>query len=225
MLYSLERLETEAKESRAAAGILFNARDLLAYGIPQANGAETIKAVKQVFILRGAGKAAEWALDNIPGFASDGKEAAARVKQIIEQEKSGEAVIDALCERYRTEKGARQRKEHNPEYLTERAAAAEAAARLIKEGQQIRQENGLPAADENSIIKAVKEKYIETEAAGKVAEWAFNNIPGFALTISKAKERVKWIIDAEKCGEAAIDTAADGIRDRNRKRARLIAAG
>ena len=73
-------------------------------------------------------------------------------------------------------------------------------------------------------IKAVKQVFI-LRGAGKVAEWAFNNIPGFALTINKAKERVKWIIDAEKCGEAAIDTAADRIRDRNRKRARLIAAG
>jgi len=218
MLYSLERLEAEAAENRAAAGILFNARDLVAYGIPQADGAEIIKAVKQVFILRGAGKAAEWAFESIPGFASDAKEAAARVQRIIEQEKSGEAAVDALCDKYRTEKGARQRREHNPEYLTERAEAAEAAARLIKEGQQMRREKGLPAADEGGIIKAVKERYIETQSAGKAAEWAFESIPGFALTLNRAKERVRWIIDAEQCGEAAIDKAADKIRDRNRKR-------
>ena len=101
MLYSLERLEAEAAENRAAAGILFNARDLVAYGMPQADGAEIIKAVKQVFILRGAGKAAEWAFESIPGFALTLNRAKERVRWIIDAEKCGEAAIDKAADKIR----------------------------------------------------------------------------------------------------------------------------
>ena len=222
MLYSLEKLETEAAEYRAAARILIDAREVLEEGIPITDAAEVVKAVKEIFILRGVKVAAEWAFDNVPAFAFDSKEAAERVKRIIEQEKSGEAALDALCDHYRADKGARQRRRHNPRFLLSMAGEWERAARLIREGQQIRQRQNLPAADENSIIKSVKERYIEMQSAGKVAEWAFNNIPGFSLTINKAKERVNWIIDAEQSGEAALDAACDKARDANRKKAGII---
>ena len=219
MKYSLEKLEAEAAADRAAAGIMIEARELLEEGTAAATEAEIVKAVKEVFILRGAKAAAHWAFDSIPGCSADTKEAAERVKRIMEQEKSGEAALDALCDYYRENKGARQRRRHDIEFLTDEAERLERAAELIREGQQIRQERGLQEPGEDQIIKAVKESYTKLQSIEKAAQQAFDSIPGFSLTINKAKERVKWIIDAEESGEAALDTACSMARDRNRKRA------
>ncbi|MBQ6446001.1 MAG: hypothetical protein IJJ10_00835 [Bacillus sp. (in: Bacteria)] len=66
MKYSLEKLETEAAADRAAAGIMIEARELLEEGTAAATEAEIVKAVKEVFILRGAKAAAQWAFDWLP---------------------------------------------------------------------------------------------------------------------------------------------------------------
>jgi len=219
--YSLEKLEAEAAADRSAAEILIEAREKLEEGTAAETEADIIKAVKEVFILRGAKVAAQWAFDSIPAFAADSKEAAERVKRIIEQEKSGEAALDALCNYYRENKGARQRRRHDIDFLTAEAEQLERAAELIKEGQQIRQERGLQEPGEDAIIKAVKECYINLQSIEKAAQWAFDSVPGFSLTVNKAKERVIWIIDAEESGEAALDKACSMARDRNRKRAAI----
>lgn len=219
MKYSLEKLDAEAAADRSAAEILIEARETLEKGTGTAE-ADIIKAVKEVFILRGAKVAAQWAFDSIPAFAADNKEAAERVKRIIEQE-SGEAALDALCNYYRENKGARQRRRHDIDFLTAEAERLERAAELIKEGQQIRQERGLQEPGEDAIIKAVKECYINLQSIEKAAQWAFDSVPGFSLTVNKAKERVIWIIDAEESGEAALDKACSMARDRNRKRAAI----
>lgn len=218
MLYPLERLEAEAAADRKKADILIEAREVLEDGIAAEDETEIIKAVKEVYILRGVKVAAQWAVDSVPGFAADTKEAAERVKRIIEQEKSGEAALDAFCDYYRENKGARQRRQNDISFLLAEAEKLERAARLMREGQQIRQENGQEEPGEEKIVKAVKESYINLQSINKAAEWAFDNIPGFALTMNKARERVSWIIDAEESGEAALDMACDMVRDRNRKK-------
>lgn len=222
MIYPLEKLEAEAAAYRAAARILFDARDVLEEGATITSAVEAVKAVKEVYILRGVKVATDWAIKNVPAFVFDSIEAAGRVKRIIEQEQSGDAALDALCDQYREQRGARQRRQHDPYYLLQTAEKLERAARLMKEGQQIRKEQNLPAADENGIIKAVKERYIETQSAVKVSEWAFDNIQGFSLTKNKAKERVDWIIDAEQSGEAALDIACEKVRKANRKKAGIM---
>ena len=221
MIYPLERLEAEAAADREKADILIKAREVLEAGIAAEDEAEIIKAVKGVYILRGVKVAAQWAVDSVPGFAEDTKEAAERVKRIIEQE-SGEAALDAFCNYYRENKGARQRRQHDYNFLLAEAEKLERAARLMREGQQIRQESGQEEQEEEQIIKAVKERYINLQSVNKAAEWAFDNLSGFALTINKARERVTWIIDAEESGEAALDTACNMVRDRNRKKAALL---
>lgn len=222
MLYPLERLEAEAAADREKADIMIKAEKLSKEGIAAKDETEIIKAVKEVYILRGIKVSAEWAFNNVPDFAIDIKEAAERVKGIIEQE-SGEAALDAFCEYYRKDNGARRRRQHDYNFLLAEAEKLERAARLIKESQQMRKEQNLPAADENGIIKAVKEKYIETQSAAKAAEWAFYSVPYFAETTNKAKERVLWIIDEEESGEAVIDAACKKARAANRKKAGIIA--
>lgn len=94
-------------------------------------------------------------------------------------------------------------------------------ARLIREGQQLRKAENLPPLDADKAIKEIKSKYIESESAVKAAQWAFDNIPGFSVSLERSKKLTAWIIDHESSGDADIDAACKKIRRARRRHAGL----
>ena len=216
MIYQVEWLEETADRESKTADILYRARRIEEGRIAQGQAAFV---VKHLFILHGVQGAAQWALEHISGFAPDIKAAKRRVSEIIAGESSGDADLDNLCEQYRQNSNLRKRKSHSIEYLEGRAEVFSRAARLIREGQQLRKAQNLPEIDEAALVREIRAKYIELQSAVKVAQWAFDTIPGFAASVNKAKERVNWMLDAEESGDAEIDEQCDNNRYWNRKAA------
>lgn len=216
MIYPVEWLEETADKESKTAEILNRARRIEEGRIAQGQAAY---AVKHLFILHGLRDTAQWALEHISGFAPDMKAAKKRVSEIIAGESSGDADLDNLCEQYRQNINLRKRKSHSAEYLESRVEVFNRAAQLIREGQHIRKAQNLPEIDEAALIREIKAKYIELQNAGKVAQWAFDTIPGFAASFNKAKERVNWMLDVEESGDEEIDKQCKESRQWNKQAA------
>ena len=219
MKYTLEVLEAIASAAYRDAETLETARRSLSEKLTiEAQEEDIIKSVRRAYLVKSGTFAAGWALDNIPGFAVNISDAKRRVNLIIEDDKeSGDVALDELCSKYRKIRKEHRQVKYTGEDLREMASEWGHAAQLIREGKQMRKELGIPEADEVDTIAEIRRKYIECRSISKVAQWALDNIQCFAKSSQKAKMRVKWIIDAESIGDAALDSLCDEYRRENRK--------
>lgn len=92
-------------------------------------------------------------------------------------------------------------------------------ARIIREGDSIRCAQGLPELDDQELVTTIKKVYIDLQSARGVADWAFEKIPGFAKTKSKALERVNFILDSTVSEDQDVENTCSTFRDANQKRA------
>lgn len=218
MKYTLEVLEAIASAAARDAETLETARRSLSEKLTiGAQEEDIIKSVRRAYLVKSGSFAASWALDNIPGFAVNISEAKRRVNLIIEDDKeSGDATLDELCSKYRKIRKEHKQVKYTGEDLREMASEWGCAAQLIREGKQMQKELGIPEANGADTIVEIRRRYIECRSISKVAQWALDNIPCFAKSLQKAKMRVKWIVDAESSGDAALDSLCDEYRRENR---------
>lgn len=203
MVHTFAYLDAKIYEYENRINILNNADAIDRYGkrddeTKREPGRE-VYYIKSVYILRGKKRAAEWAMEYLPGFAVDLKTAQDRVMTMIEQE-SGDRETDDLCEILKHQ-GKRQEKEyHDRRWLSDKIHEYNQIAWIIYPGIMRR---GLQGLDDNTqeIAKLVKVKFIELNSTEKVAAWAFDEIPGFSVSMNKAKIRVNWILDHDDCCE------------------------
>ena len=221
MKYTIETIEAEARAAQKEAELLEDARKLETKGfINSLSEQETTEAIKRLYLLHGKSDVGRWAFANIPGFAVNASAALRRTQEIIETQKSRNADVEALCERYAASRKAHRRTwlndvDRHITALKERAERWEKVAQYLQDGQQERAEKGLPAVEINTIITAIKEAYAQDGSARRVAEWAAGQ--GYARNTSQAQKIVVWAIDETETDNEELENVCWNVRNRGRQ--------
>lgn len=99
----------------------------------------------------------------------------------------------------------------------EKAQWYAALADYMQEGETIIAQGQQPAMDEAQQLRVVKLVYVSMQSMNQAAQWAFDNIPGYAPNITRARARIDQDVFSTPCDDSRLDSYCGDVYGNNRR--------